>query len=127
MATSDNVLRAGLTTKEVAVSELLSVADFIPSEPRITEPELDGHGEQLFAPGVREFRLSVQQISSGQPRQWHDVGPRAVLCLDGSCTFISEDNGLTLDQGESVLIGGGVGRVRVEGDGTLVSALTGGS
>jgi mannose-6-phosphate isomerase len=127
MATSDNVLRAGLTTKEVAVSELLSVADFIPSEPRIIEPELDGHGEQLFAPGVQEFRLSVQQISSGESRQWHDVGPRAVLCLDGSCTFVSENNDLTLDRGESVLIGGGAGRVRVEGDGTLVSALTGGS
>ncbi len=127
MATSDNVLRAGLTTKEVAVSELLSVADFIPSEPRIIAPELDGHGEQLFAPGVQEFRLSVQQISSGEPRQWQDVGPRAVLCLDGSCTFVSENNSLTLAQGESVLIGGGVGRVHVEGDGTLVSALTGGS
>ena len=127
MATSDNVLRAGLTTKEVAVSELLSVADFIPSEPRIIAPELDGHGEQLFAPGVQEFRLSVQQISSGEPRQWQDVGPRAVLCLDGRCTFVADNSGLTLAQGESVLIGGGVRRVHVEGDGTLVSALTGGS
>jgi len=125
MATSDNVLRAGLTTKEVAAAEVLSVADFVPSAPRVIEPERDGRGEQLFAPGVQEFRLSVQELAAGERRRWHDVGPRTVLCLDGSCTLISGNRTLALVRGESVLIGGDVGPIHVEGQGTLVSALTG--
>ena len=57
MASSDNVLRAGLTGKHKDVEELLSITDFAPSPPiRRAAPE-PGAGPVQIAPPVEEFGL----------------------------------------------------------------------
>ena len=57
MASSDNVLRAGLTSKRVNVPELLRVLDFVPAPLHILRPERDGDEETYPVP-VGDFRLS---------------------------------------------------------------------
>jgi mannose-6-phosphate isomerase len=58
MATSDNVLRAGLTPKHVDIPELLEVADFRPIPPPRQLPVREGRVLR-FAPPVDEFELCV--------------------------------------------------------------------
>lgn len=76
MASSDNVLRCGLTTKPVDVPELLKIADCTElPEPRW--PSVDG----VFAVPVPDFRLAVVDVEG--PGEVAGAGPRIVLCLSG--------------------------------------------
>lgn len=84
MASSDNVLRAGLTAKYVDIDELMSVVDFHPRPHPFVEPSGD---PQLmhYRPGAAEFEVASLRLADA--RQPVDVtGPRIVLCLEGAVT-----------------------------------------
>lgn len=84
MAASDNVLRGGLTSKHVDVSELMSVGDFSPSEPNLVVPEQVSDGVHSFAPGVSEFELLHVTVSEAEPlAELLLDGPAIVLCTSG--------------------------------------------
>lgn len=120
MASSDNVLRAGLTSKHVDIEELRSVADFAPLEPRLV-PNTGEGAHQVFAPGVPDFSLHV--IDAGEtllPR-----GPAIALCLDGDFTLTAGDESARLLRGQSVVLAHDLGEVRCQGRGRLVVGATG--
>lgn len=64
MATSDNVLRAGLTSKHIDVPELLSVIDYAEIvEPRFPATRL-GDGFKAWQPSIPDFKLFRARVSS---------------------------------------------------------------
>lgn len=126
MAPSDNVLRAGLTSKRVDVAELLATTDCSPGAPQLVTPSRAGHVEQLFAPEVNDFCLAVISCASTVDHRWHDGLPRTVLCLDGGFALTVDGTVTELMQGDAVFIGAGTPAVHVDGAGTLVSAAPGG-
>ncbi|WP_026958756.1 mannose-6-phosphate isomerase, class I [Aliagarivorans taiwanensis] len=66
MANSDNVLRAGLTSKRVDVNELLKVADFSAAEATPIEPIELADGGLDFPVPVDDFQLIAYQLEPGQ-------------------------------------------------------------
>lgn len=76
MASSDNVLRCGLTSKHVDVPELLRITDF--SE--LPEPRREPLRGQFDVP-VPDFALTRLELE--EPTGLDDPGPLIVLCTSG--------------------------------------------
>ncbi|MFF7330720.1 mannose-6-phosphate isomerase, class I [Streptomyces sp. NPDC090306] len=118
MATSDNVLRCGLTPKHVDVPELLRVVRFEPSEPGVLRPEASADGEELYEAPIDEFRLSRYVVSGGGAA--HDLtrpAPQILLCTAGTVLVGQEE----LTPGRSVFVPAGE-TARVSGAGTVFRA-----
>jgi mannose-6-phosphate isomerase len=122
MATSDNVLRCGLTPKHIDVPELLRVVRFEPTEPGVLPPVAQG-GEEAYLAPVDDFRLSRLWPRPGSaPRELGGLAPQILLCTSGRVRLRTADGGeLTLDRGQSAYARAGE-RVTVTGDGTLFRA-----
>lgn len=85
MASSDNVLRAGLTRKHVSPAALLDVVRYVPGRPEILRPERAGHfrpGEWGYLTPVEEFALCRLELGA---RRFTGVtiGPETFLVADG--------------------------------------------
>lgn len=90
MASSDNVLRGGLTPKHVDVPELLSVLDFRPRPAPYLEPERPQPGVAVFRPDVPDFALTV--VSPDAAARGVDVaipggGPAIALAVYGGAVL----------------------------------------
>lgn len=114
LANSDNVVRAGLTSKEVNVPELL----------RIVNPRADGivGRARALAEGVEVFdsasdRFLLHRVAPG--RELPGTGPRIVFCLRGSVTLTSPRGTVALGDTGSAFLPAGEGAVRLEGEGEV--------
>jgi len=121
MANSDNVLRAGLTTKHVDVSELLANVDYVAAPPIRVAPEVFHTGARVFYAPVDDFELSVLEVC-GDEHPLPGRGPRVVLCLEGTVHVSTEDETMLLHRGESVFVRAAEGPLRVRGSGEVVQA-----
>jgi mannose-6-phosphate isomerase len=134
MASSDNVLRAGLTSKRVNVPELLRVLDFQPAEPTVLSPVLstvagtgpygDEPGAEYWTP-VDDFRLSRLNLGD-QPIGLPDGRPQILLCIAGAGQ-LRDDSGrvLELSRGQSAYVPASDTGVSIAGRGTLLRATVG--
>ena len=121
MASSDNVLRAGLTDKWVDVDELLACASYVPRPPEHPVLRAEPGGLTAFRAPVPEFSLLYGRVS-GSALVTHD-GPRIVLCLEGALTLTGPLGTLvTLERGESAFVPFDVGHLGLEGTGQVVVA-----
>jgi mannose-6-phosphate isomerase len=124
MASSDNVLRAGLTAKHVDAPELLDVVDFSVLPIPYAQPGfLDGRRE--FRPAAPEFAL--HEIGPGRiTAHLPGDGPTVVLALHGTVDLVAEvGEGVTLGRGESVFVQADSGPIKVEGHGHVIAATVG--
>lgn len=111
MASSDNVLRCGLTPKHVDVPELLEVLDCQPLPVPYLNGTANGPGRQVFAPAVEEFvleRLDLpaaegQSVASGEVLD----APMIVVCTAGGVLLETAEQSVVLGPGESVFLGAG--------------------
>jgi len=125
MASSDNVLRGGLTTKHVDVAELSEIVVFEPLSPQRITPVPVGPDELAFRTPTPEFEFSVITVRP-RGRSLSHVGPQVLLAIDGSATLTDAQGcRLTLSQGQSVFIPARRGQVWVQGTGSLVRARDG--
>ena len=123
MASSDNVLRAGLTPKHVDVAELLRNVDYVAAPPIRIAPETFHGATKVFYAPVDDFELSVTEIADAGSHPLPGRGPRILLCLAGEPTVTSADDGaLTLHRGEAAFVPASDGRLEVCGSGTLIQA-----
>jgi mannose-6-phosphate isomerase len=112
MASSDNVLRGGLTSKHVDVAELLRVLDFDSSAP----PVLHGtkaDGWVRYDTGASEFLLRRRDdgvdgdptggAAEGVPVP--DSGPRILLCTAGSVRVRAPEADRVLERGQALWLG----------------------
>ena len=99
MANSDNVIRAGLTSKHIDIPALLEVARTAPSAPHLPAERHDGDA-LTYTSTAREFRLTT--IADG--RASVDAGPRIVLCLEGETRVRSGVDEERLARGQAVFV-----------------------
>ncbi|GAA2137859.1 mannose-6-phosphate isomerase, class I [Nocardioides koreensis] len=119
MASSDNVLRAGLTPKHVDVPELLEITNFTPIPPPLWLPSAGGEGAARFRPPVAEFQLFVGR---SELLEASGTGPRAVLVLEGTLRAVTATETLSLKQGEVLFVGHRHGELRLEGNARVAVA-----
>ena len=115
MASSDNVLRGGLTSKHVDVRELLDVLDATPLVDPVLRPVADGDGDDgvlRFATRDAEFALSTV-TARGETVSGDGTadGPEIVLCTAGGFDG--------LRRGEAAIAPAGGGGWSLTGEGTL--------
>jgi mannose-6-phosphate isomerase len=118
MASSDNVLRGGLTPKHVDVPELLSVLDFSASPVPYLRPEPLGATSAAFRPEVRDFQLLVLTGAETVPLR----GAAIAICVGGSFTLDGELRSTRVLRGEAVLVTADEVAVSINGSGTLYLA-----
>jgi mannose-6-phosphate isomerase len=102
MASSDNVLRGGLTPKHVDVPELLNVLDFAATTPDVLRAAGTG-AERVYRTPATEFRLSRIDLEHSYSPVRSD-GPEILLATEGEVTLHAGQHRLTVPQGGSALI-----------------------
>jgi mannose-6-phosphate isomerase len=124
MASSDNVLRAGLTSKRVNVPELLRVLDFRPGPLRVLRPE-PGGSEETYPVPVDDFRLSRMRPGADGVTLPGSL-PQILLCVAGT-VLLSAPGGteLTLHRGQSAYLPARCAGVVATGPGTILRATVG--
>jgi mannose-6-phosphate isomerase len=123
MASSDNVLRAGLTPKHVDVDELLRNVDYVAAPPILIAPS-DFHGAtRVFNVPVDDFELSVTAVDDDLVHPLPGDGPRILLCLGGELSIASPGDGrITLGRGQSLFAPASDAGLTARGRGTMVQA-----
>jgi mannose-6-phosphate isomerase len=105
MASSDNVLRGGLTPKHVDVPELQRTIDFRPVAVPMLEAEKTVLDQELFRPPFKEFQL--QRIELGPdsgPVPLAQAGAAVVIVVAGAVYLDSPKGDLQLSRGGSAFI-----------------------
>lgn len=122
MASSDNVLRGGLTDKHVDVGELCAVLRFEPHAPApLRAITSDGRLHEYRTP-AGEFRLGFVDLSAG-PYLAAAPGPAIALCLGVRCRLSASSTvGLELTRGQSAFLPASLETVRLEGEGRVYLA-----
>lgn len=123
MASSDNVLRAGLTHKHVNTAELLRNVNYVAAPPIRIAPEVFHGSTRVFYAPVDDFELSVTQVDDEAEHPLPGRGPRVLLCLAGELTaWGPRCPPLTLARGEAAFAPASDGPLTIEGRGRLVQA-----
>ena len=105
MASSDNVLRGGLTRKHVDLAALIEVLDFTDGRVPILHPVL-GPGGLRYPVPVEDFDLTRCQLD-GQSGSLATGGPQVLLCTEGTAVLTSADGELVLEKGSSAFVPAG--------------------
>jgi mannose-6-phosphate isomerase len=125
MGNSDNVLRAGLTHKAVAVEELLHVVDGRSRPVRdLPTTHLSAH-EVAWRVPVTEFRLSRLEVAGGPLPVAPAPGPQVLLCTAGTVTVRCPRAEVPLTPGTSAFVPAGTGPLTVAGEGEVFRAAVG--
>ena len=108
MASSDNVLRAGLTRKSVDVAAVLEIVDLAPVPVPLLEGTPGGPGTTTFAPPVDDFALDVVDVARLPAGALPATGsPRIALVLDGEVSLVQGGAELEVARGGAVFVPAG--------------------
>src|SRR4051812_22636742 len=105
MASSDNVLRGGLTVKHVDLAALIEVLDFTDGRVPVIHPVL-GPGGLRYPVPVEDFDLTRVQLDD-RSGSLTTRGPRVLFCTGGAAVLASPDAEVTLRQGQSAFVPAG--------------------
>lgn len=123
MASSDNVLRAGLTSKYIDVPELLNVISTVAAPPIRIAPERVSAIQSTFYVPVDDFELSIVELRDAQKTEKvRGYGPRIILCLSGAAELRARGQRLMLNTGQAVFVEAADGPVSARGAGLLIQA-----
>lgn len=124
MASSDNVLRAGLTRKAVDVAELLRVVRPASRRPPILQAEPRENGEGVWRTPAPEFELSLLTPGPDAPVVVsRRAGVEILWCAEGALHVEpAGGTGVALARGESCLVPAAAGPYRVAGTGRAFRA-----
>ena len=105
MASSDNVLRGGLTPKFVDVPELLKTVAFEAVAVPMLAAETTMLGQEIFRPPFREFQLQRIELAPGaEPVPLAQSGAAVVIVTGGSVRLDSPKGELRLERGASAFL-----------------------
>ena len=105
MASSDNVLRGGLTPKFVDVPELLKTVVFASVGVPMLRAGVSELGQELYQPPFREFQLQrIELLPDGGPVPLAQSGAAVVIVTAGSVYLDSPKGDLRLDRGGSAFL-----------------------
>jgi mannose-6-phosphate isomerase len=125
MANSDNVLRGGLTAKNMDVPELFKILDFTHDEVDILRPKRREKGEDIYDTPAKEFVLSLISVEGDSP--FESPSNRSVeimICLEGDAQISDsgKEDVLSLTRGTSLIVPAAVERYRIDGKAILYKA-----
>lgn len=122
MANSDNVLRAGLTSKHINVPELLANVIFkpVPCDILRTKPITKGFSN-FFPVPVDDFSFSIHHVTSIS-NSLNRNGPAIIFCIDGIVTCTNSEQSLVLLAGESIFLGANEDSISLSGQGRIARA-----
>lgn len=103
MASSDNVLRAGLTHKHIDTTELLKVMRIEPYSPQIIDPPRVINQLTEYPAPVKDYALYMIRLQ-GQMQLPPMRGPKILLGLQGRAELISGVQSLMLNKADSIII-----------------------
>jgi mannose-6-phosphate isomerase len=98
MASSDNVLRGGLTTKHIDVKELLKHVKCEPTIVKVLDGERIGHSIVYKTPAP-DFELSAFDLKAGDSVSLNAGTTEILLLVEGNCVLISEGETADLKKG----------------------------
>lgn len=122
MANSDNVLRAGLTSKHIDLKELLqslSVAP-LPIERALIHPVKKG-SRLCFPVAVDDFCFEIID-SRKSDQQYFTRSAEILFCISGNIFVETQENSISLTPGESVFVTCNTCFYLINGIGTLARA-----
>ena len=121
MASSDNVLRGGLTRKHVDVDELLRVIHFAEGDATPLVGERVAAQESVYRTPAEDFELSVISGRAGPPLlREGPSGAEILLCTAGQMA-VADPGGdeIRLGRGEALFVPAGTGDYGMAGEGTI--------
>jgi mannose-6-phosphate isomerase len=121
MASSDNVLRGGLTPKHVDVPELLAVANFEAMPHPVRGPHVIDE-ESWYDPSIPEFQLSIHEFSD--LTRIPPAGPQVLLCTQGEAYITVDREHRSLPKGAAAFVAAGHA-LQLVGRATVFRATTG--
>ncbi|SDB80306.1 mannose-6-phosphate isomerase, type 1 [Raineyella antarctica] len=124
MATSDNVVRGGLTAKHVDVDALASVVDFRPHEPLLVRHEEVAPGLWHYDTPAPEFGVWRTDGLTGPVELPATGRARIVLAVEGSLRIDTDQGPVDLPQGGAILFAAHE-RATIDGTGTAFIAAPG--
>ena len=127
MVSSDNVLRAGLTTKHLDPQGLVRCLSEGMSKVARVEPIQFGDSTDLFVPGLREFALAMTQVSAADAEgvALPDEGRRILVCTGGEVELLNEHGErVRLHRGDAVFADAADGALCALGTGEVAQAYT---
>ena len=123
MASSDNVLRAGLTTKHVDVPAMLACVDYVAAPPVRPAPEYLSRATRAYYAPVDDFELLVTTVVPRDGRvPVPGRGPRILLGLEGTTTVTTPAGSAELTRGRALFVGADERTLAVEGEGEFAQA-----
>lgn len=122
LANSDNIVRAGLTPKEINIPELLRI---LRPEALATPERATGTRVHSFPVDVPHFQLHVVSPGSAPAALPGTGGPRIALALHAPLVVSCADGQVQLAPGESLFVDASSGDAQVCGQGTLYLATPG--
>lgn len=129
MATSDNVVRAGLTPKFQDTLELLAMADVVPGETKVLTPRaLAGSGiASVYETPADEFQVFRVAGLDGASEQFSHASPSFVICTTGALELETNSRTMVFREGQVALIPAAAGAFSLtlrEGEGFVVTVPT---
>jgi len=132
MASSDNVLRGGLTPKHVDVPELLRVLAFEPQDPPLLPRVVLPGGVTAYRPPVPDFELlhveatALRRTGAPVARSVAPLrGPAIVLVVSGELRLAGEQGEASLARGEAAYVTPDEGSLTISGEGDAFVATAG--
>jgi mannose-6-phosphate isomerase len=124
MSSSDNVLRAGLTTKPRASDELLRIGRFASRRPQVLRGAQRAPGLSVYATPASEFELCRIEVGAEGVVMAGERSVEVLLCHQGAVQLapLAGGDALALASGESGLVPAAVGAYRIVGQGRLYHA-----
>ena len=105
MANSDNVLRAGLTSKHIDVVELIKNTKFEATIPDILNGvENIANGEVVFKTIAKDFELSKIELTEAITHNSTSNSVEILMLLKGEATFTQDNESMSLEKGQAILI-----------------------
>ncbi len=131
MASSDNVLRGGCTSKHVDAAELMKVVRFEPHAPHLVSTTSPEPGVEIFRTPVREFELSRLTIAPTRPFNSRTLQPtpcaQILLCSEGKGELFAPSEAPTVpfSRGDSFIIPAALDGFQIRGEGVFFRATPG--
>jgi mannose-6-phosphate isomerase len=124
MGCSDNVVRAGLTPKHVAIEELRPLLRRDSAHPTLLEPISISDDEESWPSPRPEFQLSRLRVD-GECVAARVDAPEILLCVSGKVEVCGGDQSVTLGSGEAVFAAANARELTFVGQGVVIRATTG--
>ena len=99
MASSDNVLRGGLTNKHIDVNELLKHVKCEPTHVHILSGEQVSSTERIYKTGAPDFQLSVFELKAGDSVSFSPVTAEIILLTEGIAQLDNGAGAIKLEPG----------------------------